>query len=60
MADLLFILFGFRHFAYVALTQQFYLFGQFQTSQTGQSYSDTSPAKAVTTSLTETLVSLMG
>ena len=34
MADLLFILLGFSCFAYVD-EQQFYLFGQIQTSQTG-------------------------
>ena len=43
MSDLLFILFGFSCF-FLLNEQQLYLFGQFQTSQTGvQAYSDTSP-----------------
>ena len=43
MADLLFILFGFKCFAYDEL-KHFYLFGQVQTRQTGgHPYCDTSP-----------------
>ena len=42
--DLLFILFGLNCFAYLLYEQQFYLFGQIQTSQTGgQLYSDAPP-----------------